>query len=176
MHRRRSFLWPCSTSCASLLICCPWSSAAWCRYYSFSLSFVFKKRWRWTLKYLRMWQSCHISKVFWPLVSGSRRIARLTRKSRNLLSDFNFFMTMKCIASIRPVCLWSVCVCFCPMRSWMKTMWSGQPSLHVSRVIHKRFKSGIKQMYHILWRAFFSMLCMFDTQSIPIPKSFHRQT
>ncbi len=35
--------------------------------------------------------------------------------------------------------------------------------------IHKQFKSGIKQMCHILWHVYFSMLCMFDSQSSSSP-------
>jgi len=51
---------------------------------------------------------------------------------------------------LRPACLWNVFVYFCPMKSWMKTVWTGQPSLHVSSVIHKQFKSTKDPMCPVL--------------------------
>jgi len=114
---------------------------------------------------LRMWSKLSHLNHFLATWDWIKKDSKVNTEIQELVMWFKFFYDYECIASIRPVCLWSVCVCFCPMRSWMKTMWSGQPSLHVSRVI----QSGNLELNKcaLLWCVFFSLLCVFDSQSSP---------
>lgn len=160
MRRRRLFLWLCSTSCASLLICCPWSSAAWCRYSclspSFSLCFsvFFKaacKPYNKNVVYVMRTQ-----KVLDP---EHRALVIFSSKTQEIVVCLILNYDHKTYCFFRLVCLWNVCVYFCPMKSWMKTVWTGQPSLDVSSVIHKQFKSTKDPMCCVLCCAFSRMLC-----------------